>query len=193
MSWDQLPGWFDYQDIYNEAIAGANNFETLVEVGVAFGRSLSYLAREAINHTKKLRIFGVDPLVDDWDSDRPTWGAEHRHDARAQGGPYNALVAGMREQAREELEYCRLVRVPSVMAARMFDDASLFFVFIDGSHHYEDVRDDLEAWERKIRPGGIFAGHDHTAAFPGVRQAVAERWGDGRTAQRGASWYRRVP
>lgn len=192
MSWDQLPGWYDYQDVYEQAVKEAANFETMVEVGVAFGRSLSHLARMAIDVTKKLRIFGVDPFVDDWDSDKPTWGANHAPAGRALGGPYNAMVAMMREHAREELEYVRVVRAPSVMAARMFDDASCFFVFIDGSHHHDDVAADLAAWEPKIRPGGIFAGHDHTDGFPGVTRAVAERWTDGKTEQRGACWWRRV-
>jgi len=72
----------------------------------------------------------------------------------------------------------------------MFDDGSLFFVFIDGSHHYEDVAADLAAWEPKIRKGGLFAGHDHTESFPGVQRAVRERWSTG-TEQMGACWVRR--
>lgn len=192
MTIDQLPGWFDYPDVYAEAVKHAANFETLVEVGVGFGKSLAFLARQAIDAVKKCRVYGIDPCVDDWDSDRPTWGANHAPWARGVGGPYNALVAAMREHAPEELEYVRLVRTPSVMAARMFDDASVFFVFVDGSHHYEDVKADLAAWEPKIRKGGIFAGHDHNAMFPGVVRAVAERWNDGKTEQRGNCWWRWV-
>ena len=33
-------------------------------------------------------------------------------------------------------------------------------VFIDGDHSYEAVREDLAAWEAKLVPGGIIAGHD---------------------------------
>lgn len=196
MPWSDLPGWFDYEDVYKEAVEHAPNFATFVEVGVAFGRSISFLASEAIRVTKKLRVIGVDPWVDDWDSDKPTWGANHAKIGRDLGGPFNAVVTMMHGACPELLEYVRLVRMPSVQAARMFDDGSVFFCFIDGSHHYEDVKADLEAWEPKIAKGGIFAGHDHHAGFPGVVRAVEERWPSGvttmiTTQQRGACWWRR--
>lgn len=51
-------------------------------------------------------------------------------------------------------------------------------VFLDAMHTYEDVKADLERWWPRIRPGGILVchdyGHDH---FPGVKQAVDERFG----------------
>jgi hypothetical protein len=56
-------------------------------------------------------------------------------------------------------------------------------MFIDGDHHYEGVRADLENWTPKIVPGGIVAMHDyaplpqHLALLPhleGVRRAIAE-------------------
>lgn len=191
--WESLPGWFDYAAVYDRAIQEAANFDTCVEIGVGFGRSLAYLASKAIEATKKTRIFGVDPFYDDWDTDRPTWGANHAPMARALGGPYNAVSALMHEHAPVELEYVHLLRCRSTMASRMFDDRTLFFVFVDGSHHYEDVAADLAAWEPKIRAGGIFAGHDHTESFQGVTRAVAERWTDGKTEQIGACWFRRVP
>jgi len=192
MSWEDLPGWFDYDQLYADAVKDAPNFATFVEVGVAFGRSIAYLADQAIACTKKLRVFGVDPWYDDWDTDRPTWGANHAAAGRALGGPFNAVTTLMHTHAQRELEYVNLVRARSVQAARMFDDGSCFFVFIDGSHHYEDVRDDLEAWERKVQKGGIFAGHDHNSDFPGVLRAVAERWTDGKTEQRGNCFWRRI-
>lgn len=193
MSHDNLPGWFDYQAVYDQAVDEAANFETFVEIGVAFGRSLAYLAHAAnVRVTKRPKIYGVDPLIDDWDGDRPTWGANHATWARSMGGPYNALVGGMREHCPDLLEAVNILRCRSTQAARMFDDGSVCFVFVDGSHHYEDVAADLAAWEPKLRPGGIFAGHDHTESFPGVLRAVRERWTDGKTEQRGACWWRRI-
>lgn len=34
------------------------------------------------------------------------------------------------------------------------EDGSLDFVFIDGNHSFEAVREDLMHWSRKVRPGG---------------------------------------
>ena len=43
---------------------------------------------------------------------------------------------------------------------RRFLLRSVHGIFIDGDHSYEAVRADLAAWEPKLVPGGILAGHD---------------------------------
>lgn len=51
-------------------------------------------------------------------------------------------------------------------------------IFLDAMHTYEDVRADIARWWPRLRSGGVLAlhdyGHDH---FPGVKQAVDERFG----------------
>lgn len=70
----------------------------------------------------------------------------------------------------------KLIPLDSVKAADHFKDGSLDFVYIDGSHDYDSVRDDLRAWFPKISPGGIIAGHDFDdhQLHEGVRRAVVE-------------------
>lgn len=73
-------------------------------------------------------------------------------------------------------------RLTSVEAAPAFDDATLDFVYIDARHDYESVREDLETWYSKVRPGGIIAGHDYVdgsfaAGEFGVKRAVDEFFG----------------
>jgi hypothetical protein len=52
-------------------------------------------------------------------------------------------------------------RMTSVEAAAKVPDHSFDFVYIDARHDYESVKEDLEAWCSKVRPGGILAGHDY--------------------------------
>lgn len=52
------------------------------------------------------------------------------------------------------------VRGVSVEAAAQFKDGSLDGVFLDGSHIYEDVLSDIDAYLPKLREGGILFGHD---------------------------------
>jgi len=59
---------------------------------------------------------------------------------------------------------------------------SLDFAYLDGRHDYESVKQDLELWYDKVRPGGIFAGHDYRDGVPpqgvfGVKSAVNEFFG----------------
>jgi hypothetical protein len=55
----------------------------------------------------------------------------------------------------------KIWRLTSVEAAKKVADGSLDFVYIDARHDYESVKEDLKAWFRKVKPGGIFAGHDY--------------------------------
>ena len=49
----------------------------------------------------------------------------------------------------------------SMDALAYFDDASLDFVYIDANHEWPYVTQDIYYWHRKVRPGGIVAGHDY--------------------------------
>jgi len=56
---------------------------------------------------------------------------------------------------------CLPLRTESVKAAAMFADGSLDFVHIDANHAYPSIMEDMEAWEPKVRIGGIVSGHDY--------------------------------
>ncbi len=90
------------------------------------------------------------------------------------------------------------VKMPSVEAAKLYEDKSLFFVFIDGSHLYEAVKEDILAWLPKVKSGGFIGGHDidQIEEFNGVRKAVDELIGEKNIIiyNKGwASWMHRVP
>jgi len=72
-----------------------------------------------------------------------------------------------------------LVRNFSVKACEGFEDESLDFVFIDANHQYDYVKEDLVAWFPKVKPGGVFCGHDYGSkrerrGMWGVKKAVDE-------------------
>lgn len=67
----------------------------------------------------------------------------------------------------------------------------LDLAFIDAGHRYQDVRRDIEVWQRHVRPGGILAGHDyHVPDFPDVTKAVDELSG---VESDGAIWWLKTP
>lgn len=70
-------------------------------------------------------------------------------------------------------------RLLSEQAAEQFANESLDFVYLDADHSYEAVSRELRIWYAKLRPGGLFAGHDFLDGALaegdfGVRRAVAE-------------------
>lgn len=68
-------------------------------------------------------------------------------------------------------------RARSVDAAPDIPDASLDWVYVDGDHSYEGVRDDLQSYLPKVRPGGLVCGDDYVVGGrfdSGVKKAVDE-------------------
>lgn len=53
------------------------------------------------------------------------------------------------------------IRKASVEAAKDIPDGSLDFVYIDADHTFDFVMQDIIVWARKVRRGGIIAGHDY--------------------------------
>lgn len=180
---DEIPGWFDYSDVYDQAVAEADFGGTIVEVGSWYGKSAVYLARRSIESRRHHRIVCVD-----------TW----------KGTPGNPCADHVAQRGGSILEdFRRNLRVadvqdvvwplerPSLEAAPMFEDRSLDFVFLDADHAYEAVLADINAWLPKLKPGGVLAGHDFDRPET-VQRAVLERLPQA-IARPPRSWWYRVP
>ncbi len=63
----------------------------------------------------------------------------------------------------------------SIAAAASFPDVFADAIFIDGLHTYEGVKEDIDAWTKKTKVGGILVFNDYNSKkFPGVKKAVDE-------------------
>lgn len=133
---------------------------TVVEVGTWLGRSTFALAR-GLQARGGGEVVAVDP---------------HRgtrlHRTLGVDDTYEAFLASMR--ARRVADRIRPVRAASLQACAGFADRSVHVLFLDGSHLYDDVVADLDAWSRTLSDGATLALHD-VRAEPGVDAAVAER------------------
>jgi predicted O-methyltransferase YrrM len=163
--------WFNYKEFYN--VISSQNFDTLVEVGVWKGSSISYLA----SRNRQSKIYAVDLFENTY---KYATQEEILKDVKNIKEIYNQQLhkTNTRHIITDIIDY-------SWNGALYFDDASLDFVFIDADHSYESVMKDLFAWFPKIKKGKIFAGHDYgvhqnpmfpekTYNFPGVKKAVDE-------------------
>lgn len=104
--------------------------------------------------------------------------------------PYVAYTEGNQVHTQEEMDELykgaweiirkhngHIFRNTSMEALQFFPAESLDFVFIDGNHDYEHVKEDISEWIKKVKPGGIVAGHDYKEDpinNYGVIQAVNE-------------------
>jgi hypothetical protein len=67
-----------------------------------------------------------------------------------------------------------VIRKFSMDAVKEFDDNSLDFVYIDANHESPYIDNDISAWSRKVRSGGMVSGHDYAPNHKAVIQAVDE-------------------
>ena len=54
-----------------------------------------------------------------------------------------------------------MLRGLSEQMVKLFANNSLDFVYIDGNHAYDFVKQDMEMWWPKLKKGGLFCGHDY--------------------------------
>lgn len=187
-TWQQVPGWFDFDDIYDEAVVRApREGAHFVELGVCFGRSAIYMGT-AIRESGKRIAFDA---VDGWEPDHVP--------AQPKLAELAASMGGVRETFEWYAAECGVRELIGVVQSRSlaspllerYAPASLDLVFLDTSHRYEETRAEILAWLPKVRPGGVFAGHDFCPAYPGLVQAVTELVPG--AVRRRSSFYWRVP
>ena len=168
MIWSDIPGWFDWTDIYDDWARRSDETTRIVEVGVWRGRSIAYLGSKLRELWKFPKLLGVDS----WEPSEVLELKSHQDEA---GGALRVFAEALGNISTCGLSrWVLLHRECSVDAAARLPLSSVDFCFIDGDHSYESVLSDIEAWTPKMRAGGQMAGHDYTDNWPGVRRAVDE-------------------
>lgn len=121
-------------------------FKVGAEIGVYQGN----YSKDLLRRISGLKLYGIDC----WENyegykDFNMYQQQHIHEAY--------------EIAKENVKGydCELIKMYSTDAAKLFKDESLDFVFIDGNHDYEHVVEDIAAWSKKVRRGGVIYGHDY--------------------------------
>jgi predicted O-methyltransferase YrrM len=152
--------WFTYAPFYKKMVKVFDSGSHFVEIGSWKGRSSVHMAVEIINSKKLIKFDCVD-----------TWkgSIEHIND------PFiieDKLFEEFKKNIEPVKHIINPIRLTSIEASKLYSDESLNFIFIDASHEYEDVKQDIIHWLPKLENGGIIAGHD--IASPGVKKAVSE-------------------
>lgn len=129
-----------------------------LELGVWYGYNMGHLLEECPNI--KL-LFGIDPYLPYQDWNR-----------FIDQGMIDAAYNSAKSIADSFPGRADLIKTTSEQAASGAKDGLLDFIFIDGDHSYERCYEDLNLWYSKIRPGGLFSGHDFS--LPGVNKAILD-------------------
>lgn len=124
------------------------DFKTFAEIGVEHADFSKIIAQ----NNPQLKLYGVDPYL--------KYGDYHEYDTQKQmDGIHQYAIdkmGGYIKDGRYEL-----IRKPSLEAVKDFEDESLDGVYIDGNHEGEFPYQDIVAWTKKVKKGGLVSGHDY--------------------------------
>jgi predicted O-methyltransferase YrrM len=167
--YQNIHGWFDFQGLYTKMVEYHLTDSHFVEVGAFYGKSAAYMAVEIANSGKSIKFDVVDTWRGSPEHQEGAW--DHREDM-----VNDTAFEVFTENMKPAEGFYNAVKLHSTEAAKLHEDNSLDFVFIDASHEYESVKADIEAWYPKIKLGGYIGGHDYVPGQYGVYQAVDERF-----------------
>lgn len=133
------------------------NFKTGVEVGVAAGKYSEIICRE----NPQMKVWGID-----------AWEGYIDYKNHIKREDFNKLYLEARERLSKYPNY-EIIRETSEKALKKFTDESLDFVYLDANHEEPYISLDILGWYKKLKPGGILAGHDYIRPSS-VRRSVED-------------------
>lgn len=135
---------------------------TVVEIGVLYGETSRVLAENC-----KGTVYGIDPIIPD---------------------SMNQDLIGSFEQIKQietDFPNFKFINDYSFNVVKNWDK-EIDFIFIDGDHNYDAVKQDFNDWYPHVKIGGIIAFHDSAANrggpyyWPGPSQLADELINDDR-------------
>lgn len=146
---------FDFSSFYSAVAEKLPQDATCAEVGVADGASAIFLAESLLNKKTFFKLAMIDSM--------------------AYGGPEQLNTIIKHVVSAGLTTYVDVLPFDSLNASCRFPDNHFDFIFIDASHRYEYTKADIRLWHRKVKEGGILAGHDYNSGEGAeVKQAVDE-------------------
>ena len=165
-TFNEIPGWFAYEELYNTMVDTAPNGSNFVEVGSWFGKSTNYLATKIRESKKNINFTCVDTWKGTDDEEL------HQNIVNTFNGDIfyefidNTVLSN-------NYGTFNIIKDTSHNAANQFQNNSINFIMLDAGHSYESLMEDIKFWYNKVTPGGIISGDDY-GVFGGVTQAADE-------------------
>lgn len=123
------------------------------EVGVYIGKTTSIILN-AFPDIKEYHV--VDP-----------WGSYEMYDGKKYTGTmrgskkWSRVIEIFKNNTKKFSNRIVVHRMTSMEAVKKFENEYLDFVYIDANHWYDYIKENLEHWTKRVKIGGIVAGHDY--------------------------------
>lgn len=168
---DCIEGWNSYSNVFRELIEKTRP-KTIIEVGTWLGASAINMAKI----TKELNLETTIYCVDTWLGAEEFWTSlsnTAERDLKLKNGyptVYNDFLANVVEHNMQDT----IIPIPNTSSIGYHIlkhyNISADLIYIDGSHAYEDVKNDITCYAKLLTQDGIIFGDD--MSWSEVRNAV---------------------
>lgn len=138
-----------------------SNSIRIAEIGVYKGRGTAIWNVILLNKSIQYEYFAIDHFLGSSEHDKSF-------------DYYSTTI----ENLKPISDKIKIIRNDSNSESKKYPDEFFDIVYIDASHEYEFVKQDILNWLPKVKKGGIICGDDYIWGWPGVVQAVNEIFGD---------------
>lgn len=133
------------------------NVEIMAEIGVWWGKLFRGILRS--EEGKKIREYRA---IDPWSS---VIGRDHGHMSEMTPAKWNEMYNYCKSYESKYLKVLKIMRMTSLEASLYFKSHNIYkyfdFVYLDASHFFIDVQNDIGWWISLVKDGGIIGGHDY--------------------------------
>jgi hypothetical protein len=153
------PDSYSHPDTFADSLMNLANRAELATLftgeGVELGVAAGHYSEVILKHSKCRRLWSID-----------RW-ADHHNAAE-----YKEAATRLAKAGRGR---CVPLRMLFEDALALFPNESLDFIYIDGyAHTGQNNGKTLDDWWPKLKPAGIFAGHDYHDKYPKTVEAVEQ-------------------
>jgi len=154
---ENIEGWFSKEDakIFYDTIPKLKNLGSMVEIGSWCGKSLIFSYLIAKNNNNNCKKYSIDPFV------------TSKNDPN---GKYEQFITNLKKYNIENK--ITHIKEKSNEAGKNFKD-KIEFLFLDGFHVYEYVKEEFNLFFKKVIKNGFVLFHD-VGSWYGPTQLVYE-------------------
>lgn len=162
-----------------EELCNSVKAKHIIDLGCFIGGFTQIMAKVAKKN--KGMVYSID-VFKDADESMDHWEINKSYDVR------QILIENM--ESIGVMEHVDIIVGKSSEVWKQFIDESIDLIFIDATHTYKCVIEDISCWYGKIRNGGIICGHDYN--LEEVEQAVNDLFSmRGNLGHKDNIWYYR--
>jgi predicted O-methyltransferase YrrM len=189
-----LSGWMDphFEVVIREKLAERDRSEPLLVIEVGSWKGLSTVTLASVLKSMGFTQFNIicidtwlgAPEFWTWGLNDPTRGGSLN---RIDGYPsvFRTFTKNVKTMGHSDVIAPFPISSQQALEVVKYYKLEADLIYVDASHEYEAVKDDIEWWWTVLKPGGILMGDDYRSNWPGVVRAVNEK---GTPELRGVVW-----